>query len=71
MTTTDHRDHRKMPVLFHMFRDPGERYPIRTDSEEYHKHVNILKNVEQAHVKDRVYATPQLNWCDRSVEVMT
>ena len=52
-----------------MFRDPGERYPIGTHTEEYHKQVGILKNVEAAHVRKRIYAQPQLNWCDRSVEV--
>ena len=70
VTTTSQVDHTKLPVLYHMGRDPGERYPIRMGSREYLENVAKLKVVEEEHKKTlRIPARPQLNWCDRAVEV--
>ncbi len=70
VTTTRQVNHSKMPVLFNVARDPGERFPIKVSSDEYLKNVAKLKLVEAQHRRTIVQpGSPQLNWCDRAVEV--
>ena len=69
MTTTDQRDHRKLPVLFNVDRDPGERFPVKTESDEYLREVGLLMGVAAEHEQGMVRAKPQLNWCDKAVKV--
>ena len=68
VTTTDMRHHGDLsPVMFHLGRDPGERFPLRSDSVEYKTAlVQILRTVED-HRARMVPASPQLEWCDRAV----
>ena len=35
VTTTDQVDHSSHPILFHLNRDPGERYPMKAHTQEY------------------------------------
>ena len=68
VTTTDMRHHGDLsPVIFHLGRDPGERFPLRPDSGEYQGALaNILRMVE-THRAGMVPASPQLEWCDPAV----
>ena len=68
-TTTSQVDHRRKPILFHMGRDPGERYPIKPWTEEYKTQISILVKVWKNHLANLVPGEPKLNWCDRSVMV--
>ena len=68
-TTTTQVDHRRHPILFHMGRDPGERYPIPAWTEEYKTQISILVKIWKNHVSNLVPGEPNLNWCDRSVMV--
>lgn len=71
MTSTEQINHEKLPVLYHLDRDPGEKYPIRINSEEYLRNVKVLKEIERQHraTFPNGFAKPVLNWCDRAVEV--
>ncbi|XP_051565181.1 N-acetylgalactosamine-6-sulfatase [Myxocyprinus asiaticus] len=67
VTTHKQEEHTLQPLIFHLGRDPGERYPISVLSKEYQnvfRHVTAL--VEQ-HQKDLIPGTPQLNMCDLAV----
>ena len=68
-TTTSQVDHRNQPILFHMCRDPGERYPIPAWTEEYNTQISILVKIWKDHVTNLVPGKPKLNWCDRNVMV--
>ena len=48
MTTTDMRHHGDLsPIMFHLGRDPGERFPLSPQSTEYKTALtNILRVVE-------------------------
>ena len=62
-------DHRKHPILYHLGRDPGERYPIPAWKEEYKIQIPILRKILKNHMDNLVPGEPQLNWCDKSVMV--
>ena len=62
----DHRDH---PILYHLGRDPGERYPIPSWKEEYKNQIPILMDIWREHLKTLVHGEPRLNWCDKAVMV--
>jgi N-acetylgalactosamine-6-sulfatase len=67
ITTSTQVNHSGQPVLFHLGRDPGERYPMNPTTNEYKTVVpNLLKIAEQ-HKKTMVKGEPVLNWCDDSV----
>ena len=63
-------DHRQHPVLFHIDRDPGEKYPIAAWKTEYKEQVKILRQIVQQHQDLLVPGDPQLNWCDRAAMVV-
>ena len=69
MTTTTQVDHRESPVLYHLGRDPGEKYPIRSWSAEYKEQVAILRQIAHQHQSELKVGEPQLNWCDAAVMV--
>ena len=66
---TDHKlmNHTLKPVLFHLDRDPGERFPIPFEQEEYTKAIKTLEKLFDEHVKSVKPGQPQLNWCDKAV----
>ena len=67
VTTTVQVDHQSHPILFHMGRDSGERYPIPRWKPEYKQQVAILREIVSEHQSNLVHGQPQLNWCDIAV----
>ena len=70
VTTTTHVDHRKFPILFNINRDPGERYPIKSNHPEYKIAIKVLNDQVSKHNSNLTPGKPQLNWCDNAVMVM-
>uniref|UniRef100_A0A8C1DF32 N-acetylgalactosamine-6-sulfatase n=1 Tax=Cyprinus carpio carpio TaxID=630221 RepID=A0A8C1DF32_CYPCA len=67
VTTHTQEEHTMQPLIFHLGQDPGERYPISVQSEEYRDvHRQVTAVVEQ-HQKDLIPGMPQLNMCDLAV----
>ncbi|XP_016101353.1 N-acetylgalactosamine-6-sulfatase-like [Sinocyclocheilus grahami] len=67
VTTHTQEEHTMQPLIFHLGQDPGERYPISVQSEEYQDvHRQVTAVVEQ-HQKDLIPGMPQLNMCDLAV----
>ncbi|XP_048461889.1 N-acetylgalactosamine-6-sulfatase [Rhincodon typus] len=67
VTTHDQRDYTIQPLLFHLGRDPGERYPIRFSHQEYETAMRKISNIVQHHRSSLVPGQPQLNVCDQAV----
>ena len=63
-------DHRNHPILYHLGRDPGERYPIPSWTEEYKNQIRILMDIWREHLKTLILGKPRLNWCDKAVMVI-
>ncbi|XP_053214875.1 N-acetylgalactosamine-6-sulfatase-like isoform X1 [Panonychus citri] len=55
------------PALFHLGRDPGERYLIPTHSLEYKKIIPTFNSIYIDHLTSMEPGEPALNWCDLSV----
>ena len=70
VTTTEQMDHTNHPILYHLGRDPGERYPIPSWTEEYKNQIRILMDIWREHLKTLVLGKPRLNWCDKAVMVI-
>ncbi|PIK48097.1 putative N-acetylgalactosamine-6-sulfatase isoform X5 [Apostichopus japonicus] len=68
ITTHDQTNHTDAPVLFHLGRDPGEKYPISASNDEYKQAMPALKAVVDDHKKNLLAGTPQLDMCDKAVE---
>ncbi|GCC20525.1 hypothetical protein chiPu_0019087 [Chiloscyllium punctatum] len=67
VTTHDQKDYTIQPLLFHLGRDPGERYPIRFSHQEYETAMRKITNIVQHHKSSLVPGEPQLNVCDQAV----
>lgn len=67
LTTHDQMNHTDEPILIHLGRDPGERYPISSKSKEYTDNIRILRVLVEDHRKNLTPAEPQLNYCDDAV----
>lgn len=67
VTTHDQREHTMQPLLFHLGRDPGEKFPVRVSSAEYQEVMPSIISVVQQHKKEMVAGEPQLNVCDLAV----
>jgi len=67
VTTTDIRDHTEQPIIFHLGRDSGERFPLPFNSLEYQETRQRLENSKSEHVAALIPGAPVLNWCDRAV----
>ena len=67
VTTHEQTDHSKKPLLFHLGRDPEEKFPLRSDSEEYKRVLEDIRALVDEHRDGLVLGEPQLNWCDRAV----
>ncbi|XP_062997164.1 N-acetylgalactosamine-6-sulfatase isoform X1 [Elgaria multicarinata webbii] len=67
VTTHDQEEHSKLPLLFHLGKDPGEKYPIRFSSAEYQAVIERISPVVEQHKESLLPGQPQLNVCDRAV----
>ncbi|XP_060066179.1 N-acetylgalactosamine-6-sulfatase-like [Ylistrum balloti] len=66
VTTHDQVEH-DPPLLFHITRDPGEKYFIKFNTEEYRRAILDIQSAVATHMKNLVPGTPQLNMCDSAV----
>ncbi|XP_078367421.1 N-acetylgalactosamine-6-sulfatase-like [Oculina patagonica] len=67
VTTHEQMNYTTAPVLFHLGRDPGEKYPIRSSSQEYKEAMEMISKLVSHHKSSLVPGEPQLNMCDRAV----
>ncbi|XP_036400211.1 N-acetylgalactosamine-6-sulfatase [Megalops cyprinoides] len=67
VTTHTQQEHNLQPLIFHLGRDPGEKYPISVLSNEYQAVLQRFSPVVEQHKKDLVPGIPQLNMCDLAV----
>nr|XP_020138298.1 N-acetylgalactosamine-6-sulfatase [Microcebus murinus] len=67
VTTHTQEEHTELPLIFHLGRDPGERFPLHFDSIEYLDVLSRISPVVQQHQEALVPGQPQLNVCDQAV----
>uniref|UniRef100_A0A8C3KC40 N-acetylgalactosamine-6-sulfatase n=1 Tax=Calidris pygmaea TaxID=425635 RepID=A0A8C3KC40_9CHAR len=67
VTTHTQEEHTNLPLLFHLGRDPGEKYPLSFASDEYQRAMEQISAVVQQHKATMVPGEPQLNVCDKAV----
>ncbi|KAJ8247325.1 hypothetical protein GJAV_G00245010 [Gymnothorax javanicus] len=67
VTTHDQKEHTMQPILFHLGRDPGEKYPISVLSTEYQSVLRQISPIVEQHKRGLVPGVPQLNMCDLAV----
>ncbi|KAG7233055.1 hypothetical protein INR49_003120 [Caranx melampygus] len=67
VTTHEQTEHTLQPLIFHLGRDPGEKYPIRVSTKEYQDVLSWITPVVEQHKKMLVPGVPQLNMCDMAV----
>ncbi|KAJ8049405.1 N-acetylgalactosamine-6-sulfatase [Holothuria leucospilota] len=67
--TMEQTDHRDEPVLFHLGRDPGEKFPMDPATDEYQTQLAIINKVRDEHLAslEGDVGYPQLNYSDRSL----
>ncbi|KAI0214063.1 N-acetylgalactosamine-6-sulfatase [Lamellibrachia satsuma] len=68
VTTSQQVDHSSQPILFHLGKDPGEKFFIKPSSLEYQKVMPGLRAIVAKHEAQLVRGKPQLNWCDEAVQ---
>ncbi|CAN2389467.1 N-acetylgalactosamine-6-sulfatase activity [Pristimantis euphronides] len=66
VTTHDQVEYIK-PLMFHLGRDPGEKYPIRISSAEYQNAMLGISPLVRQHKDSMIPGEPQLNVCDLAV----
>ncbi|XP_053410990.1 N-acetylgalactosamine-6-sulfatase isoform X2 [Nycticebus coucang] len=67
VTTHTQEEHTQLPLIFHLGRDPGERYPLSFASAEYLNALGRITPVIQQHQEALVPGQPQLNVCNQAV----
>ncbi|KAF7468192.1 N-acetylgalactosamine-6-sulfatase [Marmota monax] len=67
VTTHTQEEHTKLPLMFHLGRDPGERYPLSFGSAEYQDALGRITPAIQQHQEALVPGQPQLNVCNQAV----
>ncbi|KAG5849327.1 hypothetical protein ANANG_G00109040 [Anguilla anguilla] len=67
VTTHEQKEHTMQPIIFHLGRDPGEKYPISVLSAEYQAVLRQISPVVKQHRSGLVPGVPQLNMCDLAV----
>ncbi|XP_049574271.1 N-acetylgalactosamine-6-sulfatase isoform X1 [Syngnathus scovelli] len=67
VTTHEQKEHTMQPLIFHLGRDPGEKFPLSVLSEEYQDALRRISPVVEQHKKTLVAGIPQLNMCDLAV----
>ncbi|KAK6480049.1 N-acetylgalactosamine-6-sulfatase, partial [Huso huso] len=71
VTSHKQEEHTQQPIIFHLGRDLGEKYPISVSSAEYQAVLKQISPVVEKHRKELVPGMPQLNMCDLAVMVRT
>ncbi|XP_030831468.1 N-acetylgalactosamine-6-sulfatase-like [Strongylocentrotus purpuratus] len=66
--THDQVNHTLSPLLFHLGRDPGEKYPIKNTTAEYKAVMPKIGQVVADHKTYLIPGTPQLNMCDDAIK---
>jgi N-acetylgalactosamine-6-sulfatase len=69
VTTHEQMNYTSSPVLFHLGKDPGEKYPMKPKSSEYTEAMQLIKPIVEKHKAEMKPGDPQLNYCDPSVMV--
>ncbi|KAG5269963.1 hypothetical protein AALO_G00187100 [Alosa alosa] len=67
ITTHTQEEHTMQPIIFHLGRDPGEKYPISVLSKEYMAVLKHIDPIVEEHRQTLVPGMPQLNMCDLAV----
>uniref|UniRef100_A0A667WV50 N-acetylgalactosamine-6-sulfatase n=1 Tax=Myripristis murdjan TaxID=586833 RepID=A0A667WV50_9TELE len=67
VTTHNQTEHTLEPIIFHLGRDPGEKYPISVLTREYQDVLSRISPVVEKHKQSLVPGIPQLNMCDLAV----
>lgn len=67
VTTHEQKEHTMQPIIFHLGRDPGEKFPISVLTKEYQDVLSRISPVVEEHERTLVPGAPQLNMCDRAV----
>jgi N-acetylgalactosamine-6-sulfatase len=67
VTTHNQVNRTSKPLLFHLGRDPGEKYFIRPETSEYIEAMKVIQPIVDDHHKRMVKGVPQLNYCDPAV----
>ncbi|GFQ81775.1 n-acetylgalactosamine-6-sulfatase [Trichonephila clavata] len=67
MTSHEQLNHTSQPILFHLGRDPGEKYQLNSQSNEYRNALQSIIAQVNDHRSTLVPGKPQLNMCDRAV----
>ncbi|XP_030831398.1 N-acetylgalactosamine-6-sulfatase isoform X2 [Strongylocentrotus purpuratus] len=65
--THEQVNHTLSPLLFHLGRDPGEKYPIKSTAAEYKAEMPQIMEIVADHKANLIPGTPQLNMCDNAV----
>jgi len=60
------RNRTEFPLVFDLWKDPGERYPIPPSDSRYNDIISSIRAVIQEHEANLVPGVPQLDWCDDS-----
>ncbi|GIY34125.1 n-acetylgalactosamine-6-sulfatase [Caerostris extrusa] len=67
MTSHNQLNHTAQPLLFHLGRDPGEKYQLNPQSNEYKNALHNIMTEVNLHHSTLILGKPQLNMCDQSV----
>ncbi|XP_037371638.1 N-acetylgalactosamine-6-sulfatase [Talpa occidentalis] len=67
VTTHTQEEHTKLPLIFHLGRDPGERFPLSLEDAEYQQALGWITLAVRQHRESLVPGQPQLNVCDPAV----
>ncbi|CAM9487350.1 unnamed protein product [Lampetra fluviatilis] len=67
VTTHNQTEHTSLPLIFHLGRDPGEKYPISPTEAEYQEALATVSEAVEEHRTNLVAGQPQLNVCDVAV----
>ena len=66
ITTHEMSNYTLEPKLFHLNRDPSEKYQISASSSEYKSVMPSIMKLYHSHSKNLKPGKPQLNWCDKA-----
>ncbi|CAN9507163.1 unnamed protein product [Ophioblennius macclurei] len=67
VTTHNQTEHTLQPLIFHLGRDPGEKFPLRVLTKEYLDVLKSISPIVEHHKTTLVPGVPQLNMCDVAV----
>uniref|UniRef100_A0A3Q3WXN0 N-acetylgalactosamine-6-sulfatase n=1 Tax=Mola mola TaxID=94237 RepID=A0A3Q3WXN0_MOLML len=67
VTTHEQKEHSMQPIIFHLGRDPGEKFPISVLAKEYLDVLSRISPIVEKHKATMVPGLPQLDMCDLAV----